>query len=60
MNNLVRINIQLKLLFKDKFSLTMLGGGNSGGIQNDTSSQISNDISDNSQISNEMDDDIPF
>ena len=41
-------------------SLTMLGGGNSGGIQNDTSSQISNDISDNSQISNEMDDDIPF
>ena len=42
-------------------SLTMLGGGNSaGGIQNDTMSQISNDMSDNSQLSNEMDDDIPF
>ena len=39
----------------------MLGGGNSsGGIQNDTMSQISNDMSDNSQLSNEMDDDIPF
>ena len=42
-------------------SLTMLGGGSgSGGIQNDSMSQISNDMSDNSQISNEMDDDIPF
>ena len=42
-------------------SLTMLGGGSgSGGIQNDSMSQISNDMSDNSQVSNEMDDDIPF
>ena len=42
-------------------SLTMLGGGSgSGGIQNDSISQISNDMSDNSQVSNEMDDDIPF
>ena len=39
----------------------MLGGGSgSGGIQNDSMSQISNDRSDNSQVSNEMDDDIPF
>ena len=42
-------------------SLTMLGGGSgSGGIQNDSISQISNDMSENSQVSNEMDDDIPF
>ena len=42
-------------------SLTMLGGGSgSGGIQNDSMSQVSNDMSDNSQVSNEMDDDIPF
>jgi len=42
-------------------SLTMLGGGSgSGGIQNDSMSQISNDMSDKSQVSNEMDDDIPF
>jgi len=42
-------------------SLTMLGGGSgSGGIQNDSMSQVSNDTSDNSQVSNEMDDDIPF
>ena len=42
-------------------SLTMLGGGSgSGGIQNDSMSQISNDMSENSQVSNEMDDDIPF
>jgi single-strand DNA-binding protein len=42
-------------------SLTMLGGGSgSSGIQNDSMSQISNDMSDNSQVSNEMDDDIPF
>ena len=42
-------------------SLTMLGGGSgSGGIQNDSMSQISNDMPDNSQASNEMDDDIPF
>jgi single-strand DNA-binding protein len=41
-------------------SLTMLGGGNSGGgIQNDTS-QSSNNIEDSSQFSNDMDDEIPF
>ena len=41
-------------------SLTMLGGGNtSGGIQNDTSNQ-SKDIEDTSQVSNDMDDEIPF
>jgi len=41
-------------------SLTMLGGGNTGGgIQNDNS-QSSNNIEDSSQISNDMDDEIPF
>ena len=41
-------------------SLTMLGGGSSGGgIQNDTS-QSSNNIEDSSQFSNDMDDEIPF
>ena len=41
-------------------SLTMLGGGNSGGgIAND-SSQSSNNNEDISQISNDMDDEIPF
>ena len=41
-------------------SLTMLGGGNSGGgIQNDNS-QSSIDNGDSSQISNDMDDEIPF
>ena len=40
-------------------SLTMLGGGNSsGGIQNDTSQQ--NNIEDSSQVSSDMDDEIPF
>ena len=39
-------------------SLTMLGGGNGGGIQNDTNSQ--NNIDDSSQLSNDMDDEIPF
>ena len=40
-------------------SLTMLGGGNSGGgITNDTS-QVSNN-EEISQISNDMDDEIPF
>ena len=40
-------------------SLTMLGGGNtSGGIQNDTTQQ--NNIEDSSQVSNDMDDEIPF
>ena len=40
-------------------SLTMLGGGNTGGnISNDKSQTSNND--DLSQISNEMDDDIPF
>ena len=41
-------------------SLTMLGGGNSGsGIANDNS-QSSNNTEEMSQISNDMDDDIPF
>ncbi len=40
-------------------TLTMLGGGGSGGgIQNDTTQQ--NNIEDSSQVSNDMDDDIPF
>jgi single-strand DNA-binding protein len=40
-------------------SLTMLGGGNTGGgIQNDTS--LKNNIEDSSQVSNDMDDEIPF
>ena len=41
-------------------SLTMLGGGNSGGgIANDNS-QASNNTEDLSQVQNDMDDDIPF
>ena len=37
----------------------MLGGGNTGsGIQNDTTQQ--NNIEDSSQVSNDMDDEIPF
>ena len=41
-------------------SLTMLGGGNSGGgIANDNS-KSSNNNDDMSQISNDMDDEIPF
>ena len=39
-------------------SLTMLGGGNVGGIQNDPNQQ--NNIEDSSQVSNDMDDEIPF
>ena len=41
-------------------TLTMLGGGggSSGGIQNDTTQQ--NNIEDSSQVSNDMDDEIPF
>jgi single-strand DNA-binding protein len=40
-------------------TLTMLGGGGSGGgIQNDTTQQ--NNIEDSSQVSNDMDDEIPF
>ena len=39
-------------------SLTMLGGGNGGGIQNDPNTQ--NNIEDSSQLSNDMDDEIPF
>ena len=41
-------------------SLTMLGGGNSGGgIANDNN-QTSNNNEEMSQISNDMDDEIPF
>ena len=40
-------------------TLTMLGGGNTGGgIQNDTTQQ--NNIEESSQVSNDMDDEIPF
>ena len=40
-------------------SLTMLGGGNTGGgIQNDPGQQ--NDFESSSQASNDMDDEIPF
>ena len=40
-------------------TLTMLGGGGSGGgIQNDTIQQ--NNVEDSSQVSNDMDDEIPF
>ena len=39
-------------------SLTMLGGGNGSGIQNDSNPQ--NKVEDSSQIPNDMDDEIPF
>ena len=39
-------------------SLTMLGGGNSGGSITNDNTQSNND--DMSQISNDMDDEIPF
>ena len=39
-------------------SLTMLGGGNSGGSISNDNTQSNND--DVSQISNDMDDEIPF
>ena len=42
-------------------SLTMLGGGSSGGgIANDTNQSSNNGNDDMSQISNDMDDEIPF
>ena len=42
-------------------SLTMLGGGNSGGgIANDNSQSSNNNNEEMSQISNDMDDEIPF
>ena len=42
-------------------SLTMLGGGNNaGGIQNDNSNQSSSKSDESSQVSDNMDDDIPF
>ena len=41
-------------------SLTMLGGGNSGGGISNDNNQISKNNDDMSQISNEMDDEIPF
>jgi len=42
-------------------SLTMLGGGNSGGgIQYDNSQSSSGTSDDTSQVSNDMDDEIPF
>jgi single-strand DNA-binding protein len=42
-------------------SLTMLGGGSSGGgIQNDKTQPIAKDIEDSPQAPNDMDDEIPF
>ena len=45
-------------------SLTMLGGGNTGsaggGIQNDNTQAPANNFEDNPQVSNDMDDEIPF
>jgi len=43
-------------------SLTMLGGGNTGGggIQNDNNQAPANDFEDSPQASNDMDDEIPF
>jgi hypothetical protein len=58
--------INFKTLFIFHFvpsnsSLTMLGGGNSGGgIQNDTSQAPTNNFEDAPQVSNDMDDEIPF
>ena len=60
MNNLVKINIQLKLLFKGIILFNNAWWWKSGGgIQNDnTLNKII--IEDSSQISNDMDDEIPF
>ena len=42
-------------------SLTMLGGGNSsGGIQNDNTQSSVNNFDYGSQVTNDMDDEIPF
>ena len=42
-------------------SLTMLGGGNTGGgIQNDNNQVSNNNFEDSPQTSNDMDDEIPF
>ena len=42
-------------------SLTMLGGGNTGGgIQNDNTQAPANNFEDSPQASNDMDDEIPF
>ena len=46
-------------------SLTMLGGGNGssgggGGIQNDNTKTVPNNPEDNTQVSSDMDDEIPF
>ena len=44
-------------------SLTMLGGGgnmSSSGIQNDNTQSVPNKSDDSSQVSNDMDDEIPF
>ena len=43
-------------------SLTMLGGGNTGGsgIQNDNTQTPANNLEDSPQTSNDMDDEIPF
>ena len=44
---------------QDDFGGGTSGGNTGGGIQNDTTQQ-NNNIEDNSQVSNDMDDEIPF
>ena len=41
-------------------SLTMLGGGTGGGIQNDKTQPSTKDIDNSSQVTNDLDDEIPF
>ena len=41
-------------------SLTMLGGGNTGGGITNDANQLSNNNEDMTQVSNDMDDEIPF
>ena len=41
-------------------SLTMLGGGTGGSIQNDKTQPSTKDIDNSSQVTNDLDDEIPF
>ena len=41
-------------------SLTMLGGGSGGGIQNDNTQTQSKNFDESPQVTNDMDDEIPF
>src|SRR5210317_906425 len=70
--SVARLSLATSQSWKDKYSteiviqgynssLTMLGGGNSaGGIQYDNNQSPSNSSEDASQVSNDMDDEIPF